>query len=154
MNRDLHRTSVMKPNEGRLQTGEHIFAKILESKISDARVVIAKFDKENIGSVDFSTSTDLRELSLKDLEREINEVIKRGLPVHKNVCKREDVEGGFDLSKIPDSVKEIRIVEIEGFDKRPCRDPHTDNTKEIGHFAVTKVERVGKNRYRFLFDIR
>ncbi|MBW2963977.1 hypothetical protein KY363_00820 [Candidatus Woesearchaeota archaeon] len=144
----------MKPNEGRLQTGEHIFARIIEDRVPDARVVIAKFDKENEGSVDFSTSTDLRELALEDLEQETNEVIKKELPVHKKTSKREEIENEFDLSKIPESVKEIRIVEIEGFDKRPCRDPHVDNTKEIGRFAITRVERVGKDRYRFLFQIR
>lgn len=143
----------MKPNEGKLQTGEHIFARIIENKIPDAKVVIAKFDKENECSVDFSTSTDLRELALKDLERETNEIIKKELPVHKKIFKRKEIEGDFDLSKIPESVDEIRIVEIEGFDKRPCRDPHVDNTREIGYFAITKIKRVGKDRYRFLFEI-
>jgi len=32
-------------------------------------------------------------------------------------------------------VKEIRIVEIEGFDKTPCKDPHVENTSQIGHLA-------------------
>ncbi len=144
----------MKPNEGRLQTGEHIFARIIQNKILDAKVVIAKFDKENEGSVDFSTSTDLRELVLKDLERDTNEIIKKELPVNKKIFKRQEIEGEFDLSKIPESVKEIRIVEVKGFDKRPCRDPHVDNTREIGYFMITKVERTGKDRYRFIFEIK
>jgi len=143
----------MKPNEGRLQTGEHILARIIENKINDAKVVIARFGKENEGSVDFSTSADLRTLNLEELERETNEIIKKELPVYKKLFKREEVERDFDLSKIPLSVNEIRIVEIEGFDKRPCRDPHVDNTMEIGYFKITKAERVGKDRYRFLFKI-
>ena len=143
----------MKPNEGKLQTGEHIFAKIIENKILDANVVIAKFDKEKEGSIDFSTSTDLRKLILNDLERETNSIIKKELPVHKKIFKRKEIEGEFDLSKIFKSVNEIRIVEIEGFDKRPCRDPHVANTREIGYFAITKIKRVGKDRYRFLFEV-
>jgi len=143
----------MKPNEGRLQTGEHILARVIEDTILGVRVVIAKFDKENEGSVDFSSLIDLRELDLEDLEREVNEVIERGLPVCKSVFKREEVEDEFDLGKLPESVNEIRLVEIEGFDKRPCRDPHVENTKAIGHFSVTKVEKVRKDRYRFLFGV-
>ena len=144
----------MEPNEGRLQTGEHLLARIIENKIPGVKVVIARYDKGTGGSVDFSTSTDLRELALEELERETNEIIKKGLPVNKEVFKREALKGEFDLSKIPESVKEIRIVEIEGFDKRPCRDPHVDNTREIGYFAITKIERAGKDRYRVLFEIR
>ncbi len=144
----------MKPNEGRLQTGEHILARIIQTKIKDAKVVIAKFDKENEGSVDFSTSTDLKEFALKELEKETNEQIKKGLTVKKTVYQRKEIESEFDLSKIPESVKEIRIVEVEGFDKRPCRDPHVDNTKEIGYFVITKVENAGKDRYRFTFTVQ
>ena len=144
----------MKPNEGRLQTGEHIFAKIVEEKVPDARVVIAKFDKENEGSLDVSTLQDLREINLEGLERETNEWIKKGMTVTQKIFKREEIAGEFDLGKIPESVTDIRIVEIEGFDRRPCRDPHVDNTREIGHFAIKKVERVGKDRYRFLFEVR
>jgi Ser-tRNA(Ala) deacylase AlaX len=51
-------------------------------------------------------------------------------------------------------VRQVRIVEIEGFDKTPCKDPHVENTSEIGYFAILRVERVGKDRYRFLFEVR
>ena len=57
------------------------------------------------------------------------------------------------MKSIPDSVQEVRIVEIVGFDKRPCRDPHVQNTKEIGEFIITKPKRVGKDRYRFKFTV-
>ena len=144
----------MKPNQGRLQTGEHILARIIENKVSDAKVVIAKFDKENLGSVDFSTLTDLREINLEDLETQTNKIIKKELKINKKIFKREEIKDQFDLNKIPESVNEIRIVEIEGFDKRPCRDPHIDNTKEIGYFKIINIKKAGKDRYRFLFEIR
>jgi len=137
---------------GRLQTGEHILAKIMEDKVG-SKVVIARFIEDG-GSVDLFSQVDLREFDLQEIEKEVNEVIDKGLTVRKTIMKREDIEDEFDLSKIPDSVKEIRIVEIEGFDKRPCRDPHVDNTKEIGYFEISKVERVGKERYRFRFGVK
>ena len=64
------------------------------------------------------------------------------------------VKEEFDITKIPESVNEIRIVEIVDFDRRPCRDPHVDNTSEIGYFEVLKIEKAGKNRYRFSFKIK
>ncbi len=141
----------VKPNEGRLQTGEHILAKVIEDKFPGARVIIVSFEEEK-GRLDVSSEKDLREVSLEELEKETNEIIDKGLEVKKTIFKREEVEREFDLSKIPENVKEIRIVDIVGFDKRPCRDPHVDNTKEIGYFKIIKVERKGKDRYRFEFE--
>ena len=51
-------------------------------------------------------------------------------------------------------MKEIRIVEIEGFDKTPCKDPHVENTSIIGHFEILKLKKTGKNHYRFVFRVK
>lgn len=142
----------MKPNEGRLQTAEHILAKIIEDKISDAKVVIAKF-KEESGLLEMASQTDLRELNKNEIQDEVNKIIKKELPVHKYTKKREEIEKEVDLSNIPSSIQDVRIVEIEGFDKRPCRDPHVNNTNEIGNFEILSIERVGTNRYRFIFKV-
>ena len=143
----------MLPNQGRLQTGEHILARIIQDRVKDARVVIARFDDEDEGSVDFSSQSDLRGIDLGDIEREVNYVIRRDLPVIETIRPREGLEG-FDISKIPPAIDKIRIIEIKGFDARPCKDPHVSNTVEIGYFSIRKVERVGKDRYRFVFFIK
>ncbi len=142
----------MKPIEGRLQSGEHLLAKIIEDKVDDVLVGICKF-KEDHGILEMTSTTDLRELNLNELQDEVNVVVKKELKVTKIVKLREEAEKEVSVRKVPDSVKEIRIVDVEGFDKRPCRDPHVDNTKEIGKFIITKVKKVGKDRYRFLFEV-
>jgi Ser-tRNA(Ala) deacylase AlaX len=81
-------------------------------------------------------------------------VTSQNILVTKSVYKREEAEKEFDLSKIPLSVNEVRIVEIKGFDRRPCKDPHVDNTKEIGYFKLTKIEKAGKDRYRIIFEVK
>ena len=143
----------MKPNEGRLQTAEHILARTLESRLSDAKFIIAKFE-ENSGRMEIATKKDLRKIDRAGLQDDVNAVIKKNLPVNKHIVKREDAEKEFDLARLPSSVTEVRIVEIEGFDKTPCKDPHVENTGEIGYFAILKVERVGKDRYRFVFEVK
>ena len=143
----------MKPNEGRLQTAEHILSRIIERKVSDARVVIAKF-KEESGLLEMTTETDLREeLDLNEIQDGVCEIIRKELPVHKSTKKREEAEKEVDLSNIPSFVQDVRIVEIEDFDKRPCRDPHVNNTQEIGNFKILSLKRVGNNRYRFTFQV-
>lgn len=143
---------IMKPNEGRLQTGEHILAKTIQDIILDAKVSMARFDKETEGTLEISSLTDLRTLPLKDIESAVNSVIKMNLPVTKRIIKRIDAKD-FDLTRLPQDVQEIRIVEIVGFDKRPCRDPHVDNTSQIGRFIIKSIERAGKDRYKFRFEV-
>ena len=143
----------MKPNEGRLQTTEHILARTIERNILDTRFIISKFE-ENSGKIEVSAKTDLRKIDLAKLQDEVNAIIQKNLQVKKYIIKREKAETKFDLTRLPSSVKEIRIVEIEGFDKTPCKDPHVENTSEIGHFGILKVKRTGKDRYKFVFKVK
>lgn len=143
----------MKPNEGRLQTAEHILARTVEHKIPNTRFIISKFE-ENIGKMEISAKTDLRKINRAMLQDEVNAIIQKNLQVNKYIIERKEAEARFDLTRLPASVKEIRIVEIEGFDKTPCKDPHVENTSEIGYFEILKVERTGKDRYRFIFKVK
>jgi Ser-tRNA(Ala) deacylase AlaX len=143
----------MDPNEGRLQTAEHILARTIERKFPGAEFVIAKFD-ENNGRMEISSKTDLRKTDQTMLQAEINAVIRKNLRVNKYIIEREEAEKKLDLKRLPSNVKEVRIVEIEGFDKTPCKDPHVENTSEIGHFELLKVEKAGKDRYRFVFRVQ
>jgi misacylated tRNA(Ala) deacylase len=142
----------MKPNTGRLQTAEHILARTIEHNIPESKFIISTF-KENSGKIEVYAKTDLRQIDLPKLQNQVNKVIQRNLQVRKYVVQRNEAETEFDLARLPSSVKEIRIVEIEGFDKTPCKDPHVENTSQIGHFEILKVKKVGKNSYRFDFKV-
>ncbi|MFH1064580.1 MAG: hypothetical protein V1729_05845 [Candidatus Woesearchaeota archaeon] len=83
----------MELDKGQLQTAEHILALIIERKISDAKVVIAKF-KQDEGLVEFSTATDPRGMDTALLEQQVNEVISRDLEVTTRILPREDAERG------------------------------------------------------------
>lgn len=143
---------IMKPNQGRLQTAEHILARTVETKFPNTRFIISTF-KENSGKIEVSSETDLRKIDLEKLQNDINTIIQKNLQVKKYVMPRKEAETKFDLTRLPSSVKEIRIVEIEDFDKTPCKDPHVDNTSQIGYFEILKVRRTGKNNYRFDFKV-
>jgi misacylated tRNA(Ala) deacylase len=143
----------MTPIEGRFQTAEHILSRILESRFPDAKFIIAKFD-ENFGRMEIATKEDLRKIDRAALQDDVNAVIKKNLRVSKHIMNREDAQKEFDLTRLPSSIEKIRIVEIDGFDKTPCKDPHVENTGEIGYFEILKVERVGKDRYRFVFNVK
>jgi Ser-tRNA(Ala) deacylase AlaX len=143
----------MKANEGRLQTAEHILARTIELTIPNSKFIISTF-KEDSGKIEVYAETDLREIDLSKLQNDVNAIIQKNLEVKKYVVQREEAETEFDLTRLPPSVKEIRIVEIEGFDKTPCKDQHVENTNEIGHFEILKVKRTGKDRYKILFKVK
>jgi len=142
----------MKPNEGRLQTAEHILARTLEKKFQTAKFVISKF-AENAGQMEISADKDLRKIDRETLEKEVNATIRKNLRVNKYLLDRKNAEKDFDLTRLPSSVRDVRILEIEDFDKTPCKDPHVENTREIGFFEIVEVSKSGKDRYRFVFKV-
>lgn len=142
----------MEPNQGRLQTAEHILARILENQFEDLKIVIAWFS-EDFGILEVNTSFDLRHFKKSNYEKDVNDIIKQNLNINIFQLRREEANG-FDLSRIKKDIPEIRIVEIESFDKRPCADNHVSNTIEIGLFKIQKIKRVGKNRYRIRFIVQ
>jgi Ser-tRNA(Ala) deacylase AlaX len=143
----------MKPNQGRLQTAEHILARTIEHTIPNTKFIISTFNEDN-GKIEVYAQTDLRKIDQAKLQSAVNEVIQKNLQVKKYSIQREEAEEEYDLTRLPPSVKEIKIVEIEGFDKTPCKDPHVENTNEIGYFEILKVKRTGKNRYRIVFKVK
>jgi len=135
----------------RLPTAEHILAKILEDRFN-VRIGICKFDDH--GLLEVYSGADMRKIDIKVLQEEVNGVTSKNLPVKKYILSRKEAEKIVDLRKVPESAKEIRVVDIIGFDKRPCKDDHADNTSEIRGIKITSIERVGKDRYRFLFECK
>jgi misacylated tRNA(Ala) deacylase len=143
----------MNPDAGRLQTAEHILNNIVEKLVLGYKMIICRFSADH-GVLEVESMDDLTSFNMLEFQDKVNRVIAKALPVTKYVLAREEAAKRFDLRRLPPSASEIRIVDIEGFDARPCRDPHVDNTSEIGSFSLSALEKVGKNRYRFTFSVQ
>ncbi len=57
------------------------------------------------------------------------------------------------VNMIPDSVPEIRVVDIVGLDKQADGGTHVRSTREVGHLRVTKTESKGKGNKRIRVEI-
>jgi misacylated tRNA(Ala) deacylase len=57
------------------------------------------------------------------------------------------------VSMIPDSVPEIRVVDIVGLDKQADGGTHVRSTGEVGRIRVTKTESKGKGNKRIRLEI-
>ena len=141
----------MEPNEGRLQTAEHILLRILKDRFGVV-AGISRF-KQDCGWLEVLTEKDLRHIDAATLTREVSRVIHLDLDVKKVVLSKEDAKKIADLRKVPVSATQITVVDIYNFDKSPCADPHVDNTRDIGDFELTEIKRVGQGRYRFSFRV-
>lgn len=104
---------------------------------------------------------------LQQIEDRMNELVEDARSVDWYVLDRETAEEELDpertrLSLLPDSITEIRIVEIgsdpesdgdEPFDRTACAGTHVGNTEEIGEVTVTGRETKGSDEERITFEV-
>jgi len=72
------------------------------------------------------------------------------IPREEAVLDRDLIRTKVNL--VPDSVTEIRVVDIVGLDKQADGGTHVSSTGQVGRMEVTKTESKGKGfkRIRFL----
>lgn len=85
-----------------------------------------------------------------EVERLANTVIEENRTVHIRVLSPDELEDAALRRKLPEDVKEVRLVEVEGFDTIGCCGTHVRRTGELGLVKVLKHERVkGASRVTF-----
>lgn len=96
---------------------------------------------------------------LDSLKKEFDFVTDKKLNVKKYFSSRKEVLDSVEekrrnlFARVPETVKNIRVVEIEGFDRCPCAGTHVDNTSEIGYINIVKVDNKGKDTVRVVFEL-
>lgn len=97
--------------------------------------------------MDFSLE-DLSRDRVAAIEAEANRVIQERRRVLVRFLSREEFERSdlVRLAKnlIPPEIREVRVIEIEGFDAQADGGTHVATTAEIGTLRVTKTENKGK----------
>jgi misacylated tRNA(Ala) deacylase len=83
----------------------------------------------------------------------VNAAIAADYPIEVSFLPRGTALNDADLIRtkvnmIPESVKEIRVVDIVGLDKQADGGTHVGSTGEIGRFEVVKTESKGKGNKR------
>lgn len=136
----------------RFHTAAHILSQIIfldcNANITGNQLGLEK------SRIDFSLPDFDRE-KIKDYEAKTNEIIMKKLPVKTYFINREEMTN--DLLKLakglPEQIKKIRIVDIEGFDKQACGGCHVANTSEIGFIKIISTENKGKDNRRIYFQL-
>ena len=92
------------------------------------------------------------------IEELVNAEIAADRPVRVEFLPRDTAVQDADLirtkvSLIPESVQEIRVVDIVGLDKQADGGTHVHSTKDVGRVKVLKVENKGKGNKRVRIEI-
>jgi len=92
------------------------------------------------------------------VEQLVNEAVARDHRIEVSFLPRDTAVTDEDLirtkvSLIPESVTEIRVVDIVGLDKQADGGTHVASTKDVGTVRVVKIENKGKGNKRVRVEI-
>jgi misacylated tRNA(Ala) deacylase len=109
--------------------------------------------------MDFSFSGEWTVDVVGEIERLTNEALASARPVKVYELPREEVLRNPDLTRtqvnlVPERVRRIRIVEIEGIDTQADGGTHVANTREVGRMEITGHKSKGRQNKRIEFVLR
>jgi misacylated tRNA(Ala) deacylase len=92
------------------------------------------------------------------IEERVNSEIAAGRPIRVEFLERDAAVQDEDLIRtkvnmIPESVQEIRVVDIVGLDKQADGGTHVRTTAEVGRVRVVKTESKGKANKRIRIEV-
>ena len=119
-----------------MHTAEHILNQTMVRMFGCTRSRNSHIERKK-SKCDYRLAGCPTEEQVAEVERRVNEVIARGLPVGYEYVKRGEVPPEVDLGKLPDDASEtLRLVRIGDYDLCACVGAHVENTAEIGSFKI------------------
>jgi len=90
----------------------------------------------------------------RELEEKVNAVLAGDHALKSFHISEEEFQHRPDLLRTltaqpPISHRQVRVVEIEGFDAQACGGTHMHNTNEVGKFSIFRTDNKGRNNKRF-----
>jgi misacylated tRNA(Ala) deacylase len=109
--------------------------------------------------MDFSFPREWTADVVGEIERLVNEALAEGRPVRVYQLPRAEALENPDLIRtqvnlVPDRVKVVRVVEIEGIDTQADGGTHVANTGEVGEVEITGHKSKGRQNKRVEFVLR
>jgi len=95
---------------------------------------------------------------LQEIEDKINEEVKNKRKINVNIVPRKEAFEIPDLIRtkinlLPEGIKEIRTIEIEGLDLQADGGTHVGNTEEVGKIKIVDYRSKGKINKRLYVEI-
>ena len=142
-----------RKNMMRTHTAMHILCGVIWR---DWKRVVTGGNMDSLsGRMDFEID-QIPEGFAKKIEDLCNIEIKADRPVEVSFMSRESAVFDRDLIRtktnlVPESVSEIRVVDIVGLDRQADGGTHVSSTNQVGRIEITKTESKGKGFKRVRF---
>lgn len=139
----------------KLHTAQHLFSAVVHDLFGGKTVgnqIYADYSRVDFRPVNLSAE------DIRDIQAEVNRLIGEEHPISVYKAHRDDIgdmEGvnRVDLSLIPGSIRELRVIDIDGYDVCPCAGTHVRNTGEIRGVEVTRMENKGRDKQRVYYEL-
>ncbi len=141
----------------RYHTALHVLSGVIWKNFG-TKVTGGKMKAES-ARMDFSFPGEWTSEVVGEIERLTNEALHGGHPVRIYELPREEALENMDLirtqvNRVPEYVKTVRVVEIEGVDAQADGGTHVADTKEVGRMAITGHKSKGRENKRIEFVLR
>ncbi len=135
----------------KMHTAEHLLFKALQKIKKEIKLI-----KIDLDETESSLFVEAKDISLKDLfkaEQLANEIITQGKEIREFKVKKSETGQLIDLRINKERIREeeVRIVEIDGYDRSACAGTHCNSTKEVGHLLITNLRGYGSNQFEIRF---
>tara|TARA_B100000530_G_scaffold79013_3_gene47679 strand:- start:8670 stop:9428 length:759 start_codon:yes stop_codon:yes gene_type:complete len=102
---------------------------------------------------------DRDKFNSEDLQQAVNDIIKsnKDVKIHKwdreRILNHEQMRHTKFMDRIPNTVTELRVVEIMDVDLCPCGGTHVDNTSNLYEMNITNVKSKGAGKLRISYSL-
>lgn len=124
-----------KEYQPRMHSAEHILNQVMVRKFDCDRCFSAHINKKK-SKCDYKFDRAMTEAEAREIEQGVNEAISSNLEVTEQMISLEEADERFNLTRLPDGVESVRVVNIGDFDACPCIGVHVENSNEIGEFKM------------------
>lgn len=133
-----------------MHTAEHLLNQTMVQMFGCERSKNSHIERKK-SKCDYRISESPDEQTIAEIERRVNEQIRRNLSVSIDFVERDKVPACIDLSKLPEDVSQtLRLVAVGDYDLCACIGEHVENTSEIGTFKIISHDyQEGRLRLRF-----
>ena len=140
-NKDEHKTS---------HTCEHVVNRTMVNLFGCGRAVSAHIERKK-SKLDFALAECPTETQIEEIEKVVNETLRRNLPVTMEFITQEEAMGRFNMKRLPEGASDtVRVVHVGDYDECLCIGQHVENTSEVGTFKIISHDyKEGIFRMRF-----
>lgn len=133
-------------------TAEHLLNQVMVRMFGCERSRNAHIERKK-SKINYTLDHEPTPQQIEDIERQMNQLIAKNLPVTYEYVTRQSIPEGVTLDKLPQDASEtIRIVRIGDFDICPCIGQHVSSTGEIGSFHITSTSYKDQS-FRIVFKV-